>query len=386
MKFLFLIGRNLLRKKIRTGFTFLSILVAFLLFGLLGAIRTAFSQGVEVAGVDRLVLIHKVSLIQLLPISYLPRIAAIPGVTDIVYLTWFGGIYQDPKNFFPQMPADPERFFRIYTELVVPEEQKKAWLADRTGALVGRNLIERFGWKLGDRIPLRSPIWQKKDGSNTWEFTIAGIYDAGKKGVDTSGFFFHYDYFDEARAFGQGLVGWYVIRINDPANAAKIAGQIDAEFANSPYETKTTTEKAFGQAFANQVGNIGAIVTAVLSAVFFTILLVTGNTMAQSVRERTSEWAVLKTLGFTNGLVLRLVLTEAFLLALTGGVLGLLLAWGFVRQGDPTGGFLPVFYIPGRYFLYAGVTMILLGLASGILPAVRAMRLRIADALRRAEA
>ena len=383
MKFVFLIWRNLMRKKIRTGFTFLSILVAFLLFGLLGAIRMAFSQGVEVAGVDRLVLIHKVSLIQLLPISYLQRIQTAGGVTDVAHFTWFGGIYQDPKNFFPQMPVEPERLFRLYPEYVVPEEQQKAWRAARTGAIVGRKLIERFGWKLGDRIPLRSPIWPKRDGSNTWEFTIDGIYDGDKEGVDTSGFFFHYDYFDEARAYGQGLVGWYVIRINDPQNAARIAEQIDAEFANSPYETKTSTEKAFVQAFANQVGNIGAIVTAVLSAVFFTILLVAGNTMAQSVRERTSEWAVLKTLGFTNGLVLRLVLTEAFLLALAGGVLGLLLAWGIVQQGDPTGGFLPVFYIPGRYFVYGLAAMILLGLASGILPAVRTMRLRIADALRR---
>lgn len=383
MRFLPLIWRNLLRRKIRTGFTFLSIMMAFLLFGLLGAIKTAFSQGVDIAGVDRLVLIHKVSIIQLLPISYLPRIEAVPGVKDVAYFTWFGGIYQDPKNFFAQMPVEPDRFFRVYPEFVVPDDQKKAWIADRTGAVVGRKLTERFGWKIGDRIPIRSPIWPKKDGSNTWEFTIDAIYDGNQEGVDTTQLFFHYDYFDEARAYGEGLVGWYIIRINDPQDAAQLADRIDAQFANSPYETKTSTEKAFVQAFANQVGNIGAIVGAVLSAVFFTILLVSGNTMAQAVRERIGELAVLKTLGFTNGLVLRLVLAESFLLAGAGGCLGLVLAWLFIRQGDPTRGFLPVFYLPGRYFLYGGLFVALLGLASGIFPALRAMRLRIADALRR---
>jgi len=384
VKFFPLIWRNLLRKKARAGFTFLSILVAFLLFGLLGAIQTGFSQGVDLAGVDRLVLTHKVSLIQLLPISYLPRIQAVPNVTDVAHFTWFGGIYQDPRNFFAQMPVDPERFLRLYPEYVLPEEQKKAWLEDRTGAIAGRKLAERFGWKIGDRIPIQATIWRKADGLNTWEFNLVGIFDPAVEGADTTGFYFRYDYFDEARMFAKGFVGWYVIRIDDPARAPQIAERIDAQFANSPYETKTATEKAFLQGFANQVGNIGAIVTAVLAAVFFTILLVAANTMAQSVRERVSELAVLKTVGFTDGLVLRLILAESLLLAGVAGVLGLALAWGFIQRGDPTGGFLPNFYLPPRYLLLGTVLVALLGLASGLLPGLRAMRLRIADALRRA--
>ncbi len=383
MRFLPLIWRSLLRKKIRSGFTLVSITVAFLLFGLLGAIKTAFSVGVELAGADRLVLIHKMSPAHLLPISHLARIEAVAGVVDALPETWFGGIYQDPKNFFPQFPVDPERLLRIGSELVVPEEQKKAWLANRTGALVGRSLVERFGWKLGDRIPLLSPVWRKKDGSHLWEFTIEAIYDGAQEGVDTGRLYFHYDYFDESRAYARGLVGWYVIRISDPQQAAEIAERIDAQFANSPYETKTATEKSFLQAWGRQTGDIGLIVTAVVSAIFFTLLLVAGNTMAQSVRERTSDLAVLKAVGFPNSLLLRLVLGESFLFAFVGGSLGLLLAWILVRRVDLPGGLFMVFYLPGHYYLYGSVFMLLLGLASGILPGLRAMRLRIPDALRR---
>jgi putative ABC transport system permease protein len=383
MKFFPLIWRNLLRRKVRTTFTALSVFVAFVLFGFLMAVRVAFTMGVELAGEDRLVLIHKVSIIQLLPISYHERIKSVEGVADVMHSTWFGGIYQEPSNFFAQMAVDSEALLRLYPEFVVSEEQKKAWLEDRTGALVGRALADRFGWKIGDRIPIQGTIWRMPDGS-PWTFNVRAIYEAGKQGTDTTQFFFHHKYLDEVRRnFGAGLVGWYTMRISDPDRAAEIAKRIDAMFANSEYETKTTTEKAFGQAFASQVGDIGSILMAITAAVFFTIVLVAGNTMAQSIRERVGELAVLKTLGFSNGLVLGLVLAESILLVMVGGGLGLLVGWLLTLGGDPTGGFLPAFFIPGRD-LAIGVGLVLaLGLASGALPATRAMRLRIVDALRR---
>lgn len=229
---------------------------------------------------------------------------------------------------------------------------------------------------------LTTPIWPKK-GEESWDFEIIGVYEGAKKGTDTSGFFFRYDYFDEGRAYGQGLVGWYVVRVQDPKQAGEVAKKIDAEFANSPYETKTEAEGAFAQGFVQQMGNIGAILVGVLSAVFFTILLVAGNTMAQSVRERTEELGVLKAMGFTNGLVLGLVLLESILLATLGGVAGLGAAWLFTSRGSPVPSLLPVFYLPPEY-LVIGLGFVLgLGILAGILPALQAMRLRIAEALRR---
>jgi putative ABC transport system permease protein len=338
---------------------------------------------VDVADMDRLILTHKVSLIQLLPLSYQSRIEAIPGVVDVMHQTWFGGVYQDPKNFFMQVPVDPERWLRMFPEYRLPEDQQKKFIAGRTCAVVGRATADRFGWKLGDRVPLQATIWTKKDGSRTWEFDICGIYDAAKAGVDTSTFVFHYDYFDEARSFGEGLVGWYVIRIADPSKATAIIEQIDSTFANSEYETKTVPEKAFAQAFASQVGDIGAIIRAIVAAVFFTILLVAANTMAQSVRERTSEFAVLKTLGYSNTLVVALVLLESCAITLVGGGIGLGLAWLFTLRGDPTGGMFPAFYIPPSGLALGATLAVGLGVLAGAMPAIQVMRLRIADALRR---
>jgi putative ABC transport system permease protein len=383
MKYFPLVWRSLLRKKTRTIFTVLSILVAFLLYGYLGAIRQAFEGGIELTGANRLLTLHRVSLIQPLPVSYGPRIESIAGVEAVTHQTWFGGTYQDPKNFFPQFVVEPEKFLEMYPEYRLPEDQKKAWLADRLGAIAGRQIATKYGWKIGDRIPIQATIWRKRDGTATWEFVLDGIYDGAEKGTDTTGFYFRYDYFDESRFFGQGVVGWYVVRIADPEHAADVARKIDDTFANSSAETKTSTEKAFAQAFANQVGNIGAILRAVLLAVFFTILLVAGNTMAQSVRERTSELAVLKTLGFSDGKVLGLVMAESMALAGIGGLAGLALAWLLIARGDPTGGALPIFFLPVRD-LAAGIGLVtLLGIATGIPPAVVAVRLRIVDALRR---
>lgn len=383
MKYFYLIFSSLGRKKMRTGLTILSIMVAFLLFGYLAAIRQAFDAGVEVAGADRLIVRHKVSIIQLLPQSYEAKIEQIEGVDNAAHSTWFGGIYQEPKNFFAQIPVVPEELFDMYPEFVISDEQKAAWLATRSGALVGRGTMERFGWKLGDRIPINATIWGKKDGGRTWEFDIVAVYDGAEKGTDTSQLFFRYDFFDETRANGQGLVGWYTVRVTDPDRAAEVAAAIDAEFANSAQETKTEPEGAFIQGFANQIGNIGFIITSIMSAVFFTILLVAGNTMAYAVRERTSELAVLKAIGFTDRGVLGLVLGESLAITLVGGAMGLGLAWLLVSMGDPTDGSFPVFYMPISSLLLGLMLIAGMAFVAGILPALQAQRLQIADALRR---
>jgi putative ABC transport system permease protein len=382
MKYLPLLWRTLFRRKVRTVFTLLAVLVAFTLFGFLAAIGAAFSMGVELAGNERLVMIHKVSLIQLLPESYLERIRSTPGVVDACSHTYFGGIYQDPKNFFMQIPVDPECMLRMYPEFTMPEEQKKAWIADRQGAIVGRQTAAKFGWKVGDRVPLQATIWRKKDDSSNWEFNLDGIYSGTEQGTDETQFFFHYKYFDESRLFGQGNVGWYVVRIANASQAPELAAKLDEQFANSPAETKTTTEKAFVQAFANQVGNIALIVRSIIAMAFFIILLVTANTMAESVRERTGELAVLKTLGFSDGLVLALVLAESCTIAGVGGLLGLGLA-AMVVPGIPTGNLLQDLYVPKASFGVGLALVVGLGVVSGIFPALRAMRLRIVDALRR---
>ena len=383
MKYLHLIASNLKRRKLRTLLTLLSITVAFVLFGYLAAIEQAFNAGVSVAGADRLIVRHKVSIGQLLPESYEARIARLPGVARTAVANWFGGIYQKPMNFFPQIVVEPENYLDLYPEFVLPENAKQAWLETRTGAVAGRKTAEKYGWKVGDRIPIQATIWQKKDGSTSWEFDLVGIYDGEKPGTDTTQFLFRYDYFDEARAFAKGQVGWYIVRVADPNQAPEVARSIDEEFANSPTETKAETEGAFVQAFAKQVGDIGAIMVAIMSAVFFTILLVAGNTMAQAVRERTEELGVLKAIGFTNQHVLGLVLAESMLISGCGGVIGIGTAWLLISLGDPTRGALPMFYFPHQDIGFGLLLMLGLGLVTGLVPAVRAMRLNIAEALRR---
>jgi putative ABC transport system permease protein len=383
MKYFYLVWSNLKRKKMRSILTILSIMVAFMLFGYLGAIRQGFSQGIDVAGVDRLIVRHKVSIIQLLPEAYESRIEQIDGVIDASHQTWFGGIYQKPSNFFAQMPVKPREYLDMFPEFLLSDEERQAWFSTRSGAIAGRGIADRFDWKVGDRIPINATIWTRKGGERTWEFDLVGIYDGAEKGTDTAQFLFRYDFFDESRQFGQGQVGWYTVRISDPDRSAETAALIDAEFANSPYETKAEPEGAFLQGFANQIGDIGFIMMSIIAAVFFTILLVAGNTMAYAVRERTNELAVLKAIGFTDRAVLGLVLGESLVLAGLGGAIGLFLAWMLVSAGDPTGGSLPMFFIPVKDLL-AGIVLIgLMALVAGILPALQAQRLRIADALRR---
>jgi putative ABC transport system permease protein len=316
-----------------------------------------------------------------LPRAYLAQLQAVPGVEIATHQSWFNGIYQDPVNFFANIAVEPEPFLAIYKEFKLPPEQAKAWLDDRQGAIVGRDLAARFGWKIGDRVPLQGTIYQPKPG-RSWEFNIVGIYD-GADGVDKTQFFFRYDYLAENSQVGDGQVGWYVVKIADASKAVELSRTFDEMFANSSAETKTTTEKGFAEGFASQVGDIGAIMIAISSTVLFMFGLVAASTMAQSVRERTSELAVLKTLGFSGGVVLALVLAESLFIAVVGGGLGLGLAWLFVQGGDPTGGLLPLFVLPPRDVALGVGLMLMLGVLAGMMPAVAAMRLRITDALRR---
>jgi putative ABC transport system permease protein len=384
MKFLSLVWSSLKRKKLRTSLTLLSIIVAFVLYGMLCTLTEAFTAGVSVAGADRLVVHHKTSFMLNLPETYARRIASVRAFKPCATGRGSTGSSRMIRRiFFASMPTNPEEFFVMHPEYVVPAEQKKAWLETRTGAIVGRTLADRMEWKIGDRIPLKSPIW-RKDNDEAWVFDIVGIYDGSKKSVDTSGFFFRYDYFDEGRPEdARGKIGWLYVRIADPQRATDVAKAIDGEFANSPYETKTEPEGAMMQGFISQMGSISTILIAILSAVFFTILLVAGNTMAQSVRERTEELGTLKALGFSNGLMLALVLVESCLLTVAGGLLGIGLAWLITAGGSPVPQFLPVFYLPERYMLIGVGLALGVGFAAGIIPAVQAMRLQIAVALRR---
>lgn len=385
MKYLPMVWRNLMRRKIRTIFTLLSIFVAFLLFGYLMAVRSAFNMGIDLAGADRMMVLNKISIIMPLPYSYGERLKAIEGVKEVTFANWFGGYYQETRNQFPNMAVDPATWLQMYPEFTLPEDQRKAWLADREGAIVGADTARRFGFKVGDRVPLQATIFRRPD-RQAWEFNIRGIYDSPVKGTDKTQLFFHWEFLNEAvrsTTFGN-QVGWYVIKVNDPDQSPAIAKKIDTMFANSPTETKTDSEKNFIAGWAKQIGNISLITQFIAAAALFMMLLVTANAMAQSIRERTSELAVLKTLGFGDGKVLALVLMESCLLAIVGGVAGLGLAWILVTTiGDPTGAFLPQFLLPPRDLVVGAIMVVALGFATGAVPALQAGRLRIVDALRR---
>jgi len=382
-KYLPLLSASLRRKRLRTFFTLASIVVAFLLFGLAESLRYSLQSGVDVAGADRLLTMHKVSFTQLLPKSYESRIRAIDGVVDVTPQTWFGAWFRDERNQIPTFPVNPLPFLRMYPEYALPEDQRQAWMADRSGILIGRGVADLTGWTVGEAVPLRSSIWRRANGSDVWEVTVRGIYDL-PQGGDTRQILMHHEYFEEARGQGKGLVGWYVVKVSDAGRTDSVARQIDLQFANSPAETKTSSERAMAQSFVNQVGNIGAILRAIVTAVFFTMLLVTANTMAQSVRERTGEIGVLKTLGFSNAGVLGLVLAESVLVTVIGGAFGIAGAWWIGVQFEPTlRQYLPGFRVPTDAIVLGALIMVSLGLLAGAAPAAQAMRLRIVEALRR---
>ena len=380
-----LIWSNLFRRRVRTFLTLFSIMAAFLLFGLLRSVAGAFDAGVEVAGVDRLLVSPKFSIIDGFPISHQTQIAAVPGVDAVTHTTWFGGTYQSPTNFFPKYPVQPRIYFDIYSEYLIDPRQLDNFERFRTAAVAPAELAEGFGWQIGDRIPIEGDIWLREDGSRLWEFELAGTYRVRDDQPSFSAFLFNYDYFDEARVEEtQGIVSNFTVRVSDPDQAAEVSARIDAQFENSINPTRTATEAEANRQFAAQLGDIGLIMNSILSAVFFTILLLTGNTMAQALRERIPELAVLKTLGFTDSRVALLVLLESVLLCGMGGAIGIALAGAALRAiGPDLQVFLGQIEMTEATMLSGLGIAILLGIVVGLNPALSARRLQVVEALRK---
>jgi putative ABC transport system permease protein len=380
MKFLPLILSALLRRKTRTFFTLASLAAAFLLIGVLQAVNALIATSADFLGADRLIVQSRTSFTQPLPMRMLPRIEAVPGVTRVGHSQFFGGVYQDPRNFFPQFAVDPQRLFDTYPEWTLPPEQKHAFVTTRNGAIAGRNLVDKYGWRIGDMVPLRSFIWPKPGNDRDWQWQLVGVFDGRDEEwqARASLMYLNYAHFDEARSGGKGLAGVFVARVADPDQADEVAAAIDAAFANSPDETSTKSEQDFQTGFLRQLGDIGFIVNAISGAVFFTILILTGYTMSHAVRERIPELAVLKCLGFTDRRVLWLVLIEALLLCSLGAAAGMALAIVALAS-------LPAEYaavqIGGDVWIIVGGSVLLLAAATGLPPALRAMRLSIVDAL-----
>ncbi len=384
MKYLPLVWATLWRKKIRTLFTLLSIVIAFLLFGMLETVDYAFGHpGGEVTGADKLITVNKYSITLSLPFADVQEVRAVPGVAEVTWITWFGGYFQEAKNFVFALPIDTDTYFKVHeNEFKISDDALAAFRGTRSGALVNGALMKKFGWKVGDRIPLHSTIWtQKPTGSLDWSFDIVGSYaakDPAQAAQMASNLLFHYELFDEGRSFGKGQVGWLEERIDDPARSAELSDRIDALFANSSAETKTQPAKEFTMTFLKQYGDIGFVLRAILGAVFFTLLFLTGNTMMQSVRERIPELAVLKTLGFSDTTVLGLVIAEALLLCVLAALLGLGLSYAtlpIIKMG------LPNVELSAQALLPGILVAVLLAIVVGAPPALRAMRLNIIDAL-----
>ena len=385
MKYWIIILAALNRKRWRTGLTISSLVIAFLLFGLLRSVAVVFTEDIELSGDDRLVVASKYSIIDSMPISYLQRIKSIENVDIVAHQDWFGGTYIDRANFFPKWPVPPKDFLDIYQEFNISSEQKEAFIATKTGMIAGKKLAERFNWKIGDRIPVIGDIYFMSNGSNLWEFDLVGIFTDIENPGNEEQVFMNYQYFDEAReSYTKGTVGNFIVKLDSKDAGPRVAQEIDAMFANSMDETKTYTEKAYQQMFASQIGDIGLIMNSILAAVFFTILLVTGNTMSQSIRERTSELAVFKTIGFSDMTMLILVLIESMVLCLIGAILGL----GITALLMP--GLSELISVSlGEISLDSSVIISGIGIAivtafiSGFPPALGAMRLKVVDALRK---
>jgi len=384
MKYLHLIWAALFRRKTRTVLTLLSVMSAFLLFGLLDGVRVAFNAGGTAAGVNRLIVSSKFSLIQKLPQSLLPRIQAVPGVSKVTWSDWLGGYYQDPKNQLALIAIGPD-FFDIHPDYVLSQEAREAFERTRTAVLMGNTLAQRFNLKVGGKLPITGSIYPNKaTGETSWNYDIVGVFrakTAKERGIEQQ-MFVRWDYFDEANSYSSHEVGWIIVQVADANRSDQIARQIDAISANSAHETRTQTEQAFTLAFAKQLGDIGLIVSAIMGAVFFTLLLLTGNTMAQAVRERIPELATLKTLGFTDASVLWLVLGESIMLVVFGGVIGLALGSMLMPiVSNASGGAIQLPPIGATTWAVGVALMILIGAVVGAIPASRAMRLKIVDAL-----
>lgn len=372
---------NLFRKKARTSLTLLSIVTAFLLFGLLQSVNVLFSAGADFLGTARLITQARVSFTQSLPMRMRAEIENVPGVEAVTQSQWFGGMWQG-KDPLVALAVDPLRFHAVYPEWDLPEAQWKQFAETRTAMVAGRLTAEKYGWKVGQKVPINSNIFPQKNGSKDWVFDLVGIVDGRDEEWKRQAqqVWINHGYFDEENQFGSGAGGIYLIKLKNPDDAIKVSRIIDAKFENSPDETKTQNEKDWNLGFAKQFGDIGLIVRWILFAVFFTLLLVVGNTMAQSMRERVPEMAVLKTLGFSDGTVLGFVLAETLALCAIGGLIGMALAtaagWLIAQSGIP----IPL-RVEWRVWTAGIIAILLLSLAVGLLPALRAKRLKIVDAL-----
>ncbi|MGY3237554.1 MULTISPECIES: ABC transporter permease [unclassified Bradyrhizobium] len=385
MNDLILIRKNLFRRKLRAILMMVSILIAFAIFAVLASFERAFNAGQDRATPDRLVVVNKINFTQPLPISYFNRVAAIDGVAQITHFSWFGGYYQEPRNFLVAFAVDPENWMKLRdTDFVFSPEARAAFIRERTGVLVGARMMEKWGWKIGDHVPISSNIWSQKNGSHAWDFIIVGSFTARIPQADTNVMLMGYDYFNETRSFGKDLISWMSLRTTSVAANERVTNAIDGMFANSPYETTTDSEKAFNKAFAAQLGNVALIVELVVGAAFVTILMIVGNTMVMTVRERTREIGVLKTLGFSGGRILRMVLGESILLALLGGLPGLGLAFFLItRVKDSLMSFVPTLSLYPDIAAVAVGLMVVFGIITGLVPALNAMRLNIVTALGR---
>lgn len=381
-RFGFLIA-NLSRKPVRTWLTFLSIVVCFLLFGLLRSVGTAFTAPPNLSGVERLVIAPKYSIIDPLPISHMNQIRNVPGVEAAAHGDWFGGGYQDLGLVFPTIPVRPREHFDLYSEYKISVEQLDAFENTRTGAVASRGTAERFGWNIGDVIPIIADIYPKMDGSLVWEFELVGIYDRpDRSSGNFEDFYIHYDYFEEAKQHSKGMMGWVSVRVEDPEAAAEVASAIDARFENSRDPTRTMTEKEYNAQFMKQIGDIGLMVAMILAAVFFSILLLVGNTMFQAFRERLRDLGVLKALGFSDGQVARMIMYEALILTLGGGVVGLLLSYVMLIVISPILDSFGAFSLD-TFSIFLGLAIALgLGIVVGVVPAVRASMAPIVEVLR----
>ena len=380
----YLILKNLTRKKMRLFLTTFAIFIAFVIFGAVTALKGSLDSGIEMSADNRLVVVHKTNFTVSLPYAYVNKTKSIKGVKDVTHTNWFGGYYQEPANQIVTMAVDPETYFKVYNELVIDPIQKQRWLKNQTGILVGERMAKTYNWKVGDSIPISSNIYSHKGGGHTWEFMVDGIFSAKEKQTDTGYLIFHYKYFKETQTFGGTSVGWLILTTESSDLNEQVSKAIDAEFANSSAETETSTEKAFNKAFIEQIGNIGLIIFGVVFMAFFTILVVVGNTMILAIRERTNEIAVLKTLGFTSIRIFKLILAESMLLAFFGGLLGMIASYLALEAiSDFVARFLPNLFITQEIFIQSLGFMLLLGLVTGIVPAVNALRLNIVTAFNR---
>ncbi|WP_421789080.1 ABC transporter permease [Hyphobacterium sp.] len=376
-----LVRKGMFRKVLRAILMMVSIAIAFFIFGMLGAIYNAFTAGIDVAAANRLVTVNKINFTVSMPYAYYGRVQQVEGVENVAHANWFGGYYQEPANFVQTFAVEPEGWLVAYPELVIPADQRQAFIDGRTCMAAGEMVATQYGWSVGDRIPLSSNIFQNTQGNNVWELDVCAIFTTEDEAVPTNYVLFQYEYYNESLAFARDSIGWMIINTADSSLNDQVIRDVDALFANSAAETETTTEAAFNRAFLEQLGDITLILTSVIGAAFASILIIVGTTLFLSINERTKEIAVLKTLGFNSTRIFRMILSESLLLSLIGGVIGLGLSSLIVMGLAPIlSGFIPGFGVATETLVQGAILMTLFGLVTGFFPAFNAMRLRIVDA------